>query len=106
MKKFFKVFLIIILISYIALYFSYKNGYYERRNLDKKVLTEEMIEEYEKDLKNGVDVTNKDYVIVTPNYANTYTQNFLKVSQKIENGIDHIIKYFFNKVSQSINEEK
>lgn len=104
MNKTFKVFLIIMILGYIALYFSYQNGYYEIKNNEKKILTEEMIKEYEEDLKNGVDVTNKEYTVVRKDYSNTYTKNLLKVSRKIEKGLDKIIKYFFNKVGSTINE--
>ena len=99
-----KIFLILLCISYVALYFSYQNGYYEIRNNERKILTDAMIKEYEEDLKNGVDVSNKEYTVIRENYANIYTQNLLKVSKKIEDGIDSFIKYFFRKVSDTINE--
>ena len=92
------------ILGYIALYFSYQNGYYEIKNNEKKILTEEMIKEYEEDLKNGVDVTNKEYTVVRKDYSNTYTKNLLKISRKKEKGLDKIIKYFFNKVGSTINE--
>ena len=92
------------ILGYIALYFSYQNGYYEIKNNEKKILTEEMIKEYEEDLKNGVDVTNKEYTVVRKDYSNTYTKNLLKVFKKIEKELDKIIKYFFNKFGSTINE--
>ncbi len=104
MNKGLKIFLIIIFLLYIALYFSYQNGYYEIRNNEKKILTEEMIKEYEEDLKNGVDVTNKEYTVIKKDYSNVYTKNLLKVSRKIENSLDRIIKYVFNKLGSTINE--
>ena len=104
MNKGLKIFLIIVFLLYIALYFSYQNGYYEIRNNEKKILTEEMIKEYEEDLKNGVDVTNKEYTVVKKDYSNAYTKSLLKVSKKIENSLDRIIKYFFNKLGSAINE--
>jgi hypothetical protein len=103
MKKGIKIFLIIIFVMYIGLYFSYRNGYYEIRNNEKKILTEEMIKEYEQDLLNGVDVTNKEYVVVRPDYTNVYTQNLLKVSKKIEKGFKRVVKYFFKHVSDAFN---
>ncbi len=88
----------------MGLYFSYRNGYYEIRNNEKKILTEEMIKEYEQDLLNGVDVTNKEYTVIRPDYTNTYTQNLLRISRKIEKVFDKIIKCFFQKISSTINE--
>ena len=104
MRRGFKIFLIILIFVYFGLYFSYRNGYYEIRNNEKKVLTEEMIKEYEEDLKNGVDVTNKEYTVIAKDYSNIYTKNILKVSKKVEKSLDRIIKYFFNKVGSTINE--
>ena len=58
----------------------------------------------EVDITIKIDVSNKEYTVIRENYANIYTQNLLKVSKKIENGIDSFIKYFFRKVSDTINE--
>ncbi len=60
MKKTFKILFIIFIILFFILYFSYKNGYYVDKNKEKAILTEEMIKEYEEDLKNGVDLSKKD----------------------------------------------
>ena len=68
------------------------------------VLTEEKIKEYENDLKNGVDVSNKDYLVITENYDNDYTRLSLKISKKIENIFSKIIKFFFDQISSTINE--
>ena len=89
---------------FLGLYFAYQNGLGERWNNERKILTEEKIKEYENDLKNGIDVTKKEYVVVKPTYSNVYSSNILKVSRKIEEGINRVIKYFFQKVSDSINE--
>lgn len=103
MKKGTKVVLTIVVIMFIGLYFSYRNGYYEIRNNEKKILTDNMIKEYENDLLNGVDVTNKEYKVIRPDYSNTYTDNLLKISRKIENCFDNVIKYFFHKLSDTID---
>ena len=104
MKHWIKTILIILIIFYFVLYFSYRNGYYIDRNKEKMMLTEEKIKEYEDDLKNGVDVSQKDYVIITNHYDNNYTRASLRVSKKIEKGIDKIIKFFFKKIGDTINE--
>ena len=88
----------------MGLYFVYKDGYYERKNAERKILTDEMIREYEEDLKKGIDVSQKEYVILTHDYSNQYTKTFLKISKKIENGLDQTIKYLFKKISTTIND--
>ena len=67
-------------------------------------LTEEKIKEYENDLKNGVDVSKKSYIVVRDNYDNTYSRLLLRISNKIEKGFDKTIKYIFKKISARINE--
>lgn len=104
MKRVLKVLLIIVILCFFGLYFSYKNGYYEKINEDKKILTEEMIKQYEEDLKNGVDTSKKQYVIISPKYDNSYTRFFLNLSKTIENGFDKTIKFFFRKISQYVDE--
>ena len=99
-----KMGLIILILVYLGLYFSYKNGYYIDKNRETNILTEEKIKEYEEDLKNGVDVSKKDYIIVTDSYDNTYTRLSLKISKTIENSFDKIIKYLFKKIGNTINE--
>ena len=89
---------------FLGLFFAYQNGLGERWNNERKILTEEMIKEYEEDLKKGVDVTKKEYVVVKPTYSNVYSSSILIISKKIEEGINNVIKYFFRKISDSINE--
>lgn len=104
MKNIIKVGTILIIIIFLILYFSYKNGYYIDKNKQTTILTEEKIKEYEEDLKNGVDVSKKDYIVINNTYDNNYTRFTLKLSRKIENGIDKVIKYLFQKIGNTIND--
>lgn len=89
---------------FLLLFVSYENGYYERLNQEKRIMTEEMIMKYEEDLANGVDVSKIDYTIPKANYENVYTKTSLKVSNKFESAIDSVIKFFFKKVSEAVGE--
>ena len=104
MKSFFKVILTITIIFYLILYFSYRNGYYIDKNKEKSLLTEAMIKEYEEDLKNGVDVTEKEYIVKEEDYDNKYTRASLKKKKKIEKVFDKMIKHFFKRIGDTINE--
>ena len=104
MKKIWKGLFLLIILFYLLLYFSYKNGYYVKRNEEMTHLTEEKIKEYENDLANGVDVSKKSYVVTRESFDNKYTRLSLKVSHAIESIIDKSIKHFFRKISDSINE--
>ena len=68
------------------------------------LLTEEKIKEYENDLKNGVDVSKKNYLDIRDNYDNKYTIFMLKLSKKIETGVDKVIKFLLKRITDSINE--
>ena len=104
MKNVIKGIFILLVVAYLFLYFSYRNGYYARRNEKTSILTESKIKEYENDLKNGVDVSSKSYVVVRDSYDNTYSRLLLKVSNKIEKGFDKAIKFIFKRISNTIND--
>lgn len=104
MNKVLKVFLFLGIIAFLFIYISYRNGYYIKRNEEEAILTEEKIKEYENDLKNGVDVSQKTYITIRDNYDNNYSRFLLGASHKIEKGIDSIIKFIFGRISKTINE--
>ena len=104
MKKFIKVSLILTIVVYIGLYFSYKNGYYVKKNEENMILTEEKIREYENDLKNGVDVSKKNYLDIKEDYDNSYTRLSLKISKHIESVFDKAMKFIFKKISNTMEE--
>ena len=52
----------LLLISFIVLYFSKVNGYYEFINHNQVEMTENEIKKFEKDVKDGKNVTTKDYI--------------------------------------------
>jgi len=104
MNKVFKFCFLALLGIFLLLFVSYENGYYERINGEKALMTEEMIMKYEEDLANGVDVTKEDYSIKKNDYANLYTKTSLKVSGKFEDTIDSVIKFFFKKLNDLVGE--
>ena len=104
MNKYFKICLIITILVFIGLYFSYKNGYYANKNKENMLYTEEMIKEYEEDLKKGIDISKKSYLTKKDNYDNKYTSFTLRVSKKIENSFDKVIKFILRKITNVINE--
>ncbi len=104
MKKVFKVSIILFLLIFFGIFLSYKNGYYIKRNNENSLYTEEKIREYENDLKNGVDVTKKNYLDIKEDYDNNYTRFSLKLSKRIEQIFDKTIKFIFKKIGNTINE--
>lgn len=104
MKKMVKYGFIGLVVLYLILYVSYENGYYERLNAEKTLMTEEMIMKYEEDLANGVDVTKESYVIENNDYTNVYTRTSLDISKKFEKVIDSTIKFLFRKLNDMVEE--
>lgn len=104
MKKVLKIGSLLVVVLYLILYVSYQNGYYERLNQTKKVMTDEMILKYEEDLKNGIDVTKNDYTVNDHDYSNIYTKTSLKAASKIEHLIDKSIKFVFKKINDMVGE--
>lgn len=103
MKNVFKCFLIFNIVIFLVLYFSYGSGYYINKNKEKSILTDEKIKEYEDDLKNGVDVSKNDYIVVLDTYDNSYTRLSLSISSKIERVFNEVIKYLFKKIGEEID---
>ena len=104
MKKMVKYGFLGLVVLYLILYVSYENGYYERLNGEKALMTEEMIMKYEEDLANGVDVTKESYVIENNDYTNVYTRTSLDISKKFEKVIDLTIKFLFRKLNDMVEE--
>lgn len=104
MKNVFKIIFLVGVLAFLFLYVSYKNGYYIKKKEENTILTEEKIKEYENDLKNGVDVSKKNYITVRNNYDSAYSRILLKLSRTVENGFDKTIKFVFRRISKTINE--
>lgn len=100
--KVFKVFVLLIIIGFLGLFFAYSNGYYEKMQGDKMVLTNQMIEEFEEDVLNGENVTIESYLKEEKDYSTNTSKASLKLSNKIENIVDSGIKFIFRKLSNMV----
>ena len=93
---------LIIIILFIGLYFVYQNGYYEKITRDKIMLTNEQIEKFEQDVIDGKDVSLEQYLDNSKSYSTKIGNISLKVSNKVENIFNKIIKFIFNKISNIV----
>ena len=102
----------VILIIFLALFTFYsllliaqKEGYYKSRNEKAKILTQEQIEEFEKDVSLGrsVDI-RKDVLYEDKDYSNNLSDDIYSVSLKLESVFDTTIKFIFNGVSKTVND--
>lgn len=100
--KIFKLLVIILIVSFLGLYFAYSNGYYERSLNNKVLLTNEKIEQFEKDLKNNKNISLNDYIKEEKSYATKTSNMSLKISTKLENILTGGIKFIFKKIGNMI----
>ena len=100
MKKILKLLALLLFVFFLSLYLSkYTNTYYE----NKKVLTDEAIKEYEKDLKTGQPINSKNYLKEEKNYNNKASRIGLKTSNLIEKGFNSILKYSARELQELTN---
>ncbi len=103
-----KVFLVIFLsflIFFLILLLAQSQGYYKNRNEKAKVLTDEQIENFEEDIREGKDIDIKRYVLYEDkDYSNKVTSNIYSFSLKLENVFDSVIKTVFNSASKVVSD--
>ena len=80
--------LTILFVIYISYSVSLENGYYQSKVGEKTILTEEKIEEFEQDIKEGKELDIKDYVV--DDYKD-YSSPISKAGQKISLGVENFI---------------
>lgn len=93
LNKLFRGLLIILFIIFITIYISQKTGYYEYKNYQKTLLTNEQIDKFENDVRNGKNVNLKDYVI---NTNKSYQTNLSRAGLNISNFISSCVNKGIN----------
>jgi hypothetical protein len=96
MNKIIKIVFILIFILFLALYLSRYDSYYENQN----VLTNEAIEKFEDDIKNGKEIIASNYLQEEKNYNNKVAKMGLKTSNLIEKGVSKILKIITKALAQ------
>jgi hypothetical protein len=96
--KLLKLSFVILLIAFIVAYAIEESGYYEYKLSNKKSLTEEQIEQFEQDVKDGKDIDIKEYLVDNSvDYTNTLSRTTYKFSDKLnkvlKKGIESIFKF-------------
>ncbi len=96
-KKIFKVVFICLFLLFVFSYIIELTGYYEYNLQNKTIMTNEAIAKFEKDIADGKNVREEDYVVSTEkDYTSTLTRTTNKVSIKVnkvlKKGIEGIFK--------------
>lgn len=90
-------------VFFVILLIAESQGYYRNRNEKAKILTEEQIKQFEKDISSGKDIDIKKYVLYEDkNYSNKLSTNVYKISLKLEETVDNIIKVIFSNTSNMV----
>ena len=99
----FKRILTLFFISFAGLYLILSTGYYERKEKNKMIMTNEQIKKFEEDIKNGKDVLEYDYLKYDyVDYSNNLSRKMTKISDKIDSGFEKAVKFLFKEASNMI----
>lgn len=94
-NKIFSKILFILFLAFLTLYVSQAAGYYEYQNSKKTSFTQEQIEKFEQDVKDGKEIDVEDYLVNTnKDYQNKLSNSALTISETIskytKSGIEKI----------------
>lgn|SRR5574344_268144 len=82
---------------FLAYYIAYTSGYYEAKVTRKATITQEKLEQFEEDVKEGKEIDIKDYV---QNDSIDYSSPVSRLGNNISSGIDSLmgggVTDFFN----------
>lgn len=88
---------------FLCLYLYQASNYYEYLNYKRTRINYTKMKEFEEDLKNGKDVTEKDYIDKDKTYSNTIYKIGMGTSNIIEKSFNRIMKYLFSEASDVVN---
>lgn len=101
MHPFFKILFLLFLI-FISLFIALESGYYPSRIQKKTILTNNEINNFEKDLKSGKEISSEGYIKEEVDYSNFVTKagNGLtysvgKILSEGSKGLKYTFKYLF-----------
>lgn len=103
MNKFIKYVFIILIVTFLALYFSFGMGYFEYANGKKAALTQEEIKKFEEDIQNGKEVDAINYIYEKGNYQNNISKIGLTISSVSYKLINKGVKVSFKVLEKLTN---
>ncbi len=105
LNKIFKYCILISFVTFFALYLSQSTGYFEYRNSKKVALTNDQIQKFEQDVKEGKNVDIEKYIdINNKNYQNTISKAGLSISNATEKVIQKLIGGSFKVLGDLVGE--
>ncbi len=100
-------FIIIVIVffgAYLSLYYLSISGYYEYKEYNKMVLTEEAMKRFENDIKEGKDISIENYISDYKDYSNSVSNIGLKTGESLEKIVDKGLGEFFRVLSKLVTD--
>ena len=96
-KNYFWLILSALFLVFVAYMVAYNSGYYEANISKKSRITEEKLQEFEQDVKEGKEIDVKDYVETDYiDYSSSVSKLGNKLASSIDNFMDSGLTDFFN----------
>ncbi len=90
---------------YTALYFMASAGYYEYKEYNKMIITEEAMKKFEQDVSEGKDISINNYITTEyKDYSNKISDLGLKTGESIEKFMTEGLGGFFKVVSKLVTD--
>ena len=88
---------------FLCLYLYQASNYYEYLNYKRTKINYEKINELEKDIKEGKNIKEKDYIDEEKTYSNTIYKLGISTSNLIEKSFNKVMRYLFSEASDAVN---
>ena len=102
--KIFRISFIVLFVVFLTLFMGNKYGYYEYKKQAQVFLTNEQIQKFENDIKEGKEINLEDYKIENKNYQTKLSQAGLNISNTlagiVKKGVDGFFSYIDSVVTQ------
>ena len=94
---------IILILFFIGLYISQVTGYYEYTESKKTTLTKDAINRFEKDVKEGKEISAKNYLEEEKEYNNKVSKLGITVSNLIEKSFNKTMSSLFKEIDRAVS---
>lgn len=93
----------VLFILFISLYVTQATGYYEFNNSKKTTLTNDAIKKFEKDIKEGKQISAKNYLEEEKEYNNKISTTSLMISKTIEKSFNYLMGKLFEEINSAVS---
>jgi len=106
MEKVMKIGAILFFMVFFGLLFAQQTGFYKNEVQEEVELTNEQIEQFEKDIQAGKEIDVTNYIKEKTDYSTKLSKSIYQVSLKLESVVDKTLKYLFQGASKLVSDEE